>query len=278
MVTVRANAKINLTLDICSKRKDGYHLLDSVMQSVGCFDVVSVEKSNTVRVEQTAGVDGVNTAYTAAVNFLDYTQGGNGAVISIQKNIPVCAGLGGGSADAAAVIKALDRLYNTGLKTEEMCEIALSVGADVPFCIIGGTARVRGIGEYVEPIKSIGELYFVLVKEGEKGSTWEMYQKLDLQPQSHFDTPQAVEVIESGNIKKLCESVGNPFLSVCDKTKIIEDIKNTNPLFASLSGSGPTVFGAFGDALLASRAVQYLRECGYSPILTQAKNQGIEFV
>ena len=154
---VKACAKINLTLDIVGKRCDGYHLIDSVFQSVSIFDELCVEKGDGITVKCSVGsIDNKdNIVCKAAEKFFENTKINGGAAIEIKKNIPLAAGLGGGSADAAAVIVALDRLYETKLSNEQICSIGLSVGADVPFCTVGGTARVGGIGEIVEKLPDI---------------------------------------------------------------------------------------------------------------------------
>lgn len=260
---IKAYAKINLTLDICGKRADGYHLLDSVMQSISLYDLITLEKSDKISVTSSiSSLSGEeNIAYKAAKQFFDAVKINSGAEIFIKKNIPYPAGLGGGSADAAAVICGLNKLYNTSLSNDELCEIGLKVGADVPFCIVGGTARVEGIGEIITPLKPIPKMYFLLAKNGEKASTKEMYYMLDnakITPE--YKTAFAVDAICNSDINGIFQNISNSFASVCGLYNIDELLKGTSPLCVSLSGSGPTVFAVYSDKQSTDNAKKLL-EC-----------------
>lgn len=274
---LKANAKINLTLDILGKREDGYHLIDSVFQSVSLGDIVSVEKADVISVGCTDDTicDGYNIAYKAAEKFFRYTGIDGGAKIAIEKHIPLASGMGGGSADAAAVIVALDRLYNTNLSQDALCEIGLSVGADVPFCIMGGTARVGGIGEQMTKLDSMPQCAILLIKHGAKLSTADMYGQVDQYPQDEYYTPKMVRSIENGDLGALCKNVFNAFERVCDNENLIYDIKKTKPLAVSLSGSGPTVFAIYKEIKDADTAKAILQDAGYSPIITTPCEYGI---
>ncbi len=276
---LKANAKINLTLDVVGKRKDGYHLIDSVFQSVSLCDDIAIEKSDIISVacDNNTICDKSNIAYKAAQRFFEYVGISGGAEIIIKKNIPLAAGLGGGSADAAAVIVALDRLYETNLSQDTLCEIGLSVGADVPFCIMGGTARVGGIGEKMTELPDMPDCAILLIKHGIKQSTADMYKKIDCCPQSEFYTQAVVESIENGDLNKLCKNVSNAFSCVCDNTKLINDIKTTNPQAVSLSGSGPTVFAIYNNVSDASNAKNTLEQKSYKPIIAAPSKIGIIF-
>lgn len=255
---IRAYAKINLTLDVCGRRADGYHLLDSVMQSVSLHDTVTMECDDKITVTcslpQLSGEN--NTAAVAARRFFALTGIVSGARIFIEKRIPSPGGLGGGSADAAAVLYGLDRMYGTRLSSRELSDLALSVGADVPFCLTGGTARVGGIGEDILPLPPLPECCFLLVESGEKPSTAEMYRRLDEGRVCHPDTAGAVNAVRSGSLSALGSCAGNSFAAVCDITKIKRLLAETAPLGLSLSGSGPVAYALYetaGQAALAGR-------------------------
>ena len=276
---IKANAKINLTLDIVGKRQDGYHLIDSVMQSVSLCDIVDVKKGDNISVKcGDSNIDGKsNIAYKAAEKFFEFTDISSGAEITIEKNIPLSSGMGGGSADAAAVIVALDKIYNTNLSSDKLYKIALSVGADVPFCINGGTARVRGIGENVEQLPNMCDCGIVLIKEGEKLSTADMYRKIDAKPYMSPCTDKMIKGIENGDLKLIAENLSNTFLSVCDISVIKNDMLTTNQLAVSLSGSGPTVFAIYPNFETAQTAAEKLSDLGYNPIVVQQTNNGLSF-
>lgn len=274
---LKACAKINLTLDVLGKREDGYHLIDSVFQSVSLCDIVSVEKSNVISVvcTDTTICSESNIAYKAAQKFFEHTGVIGGANIVIEKHIPLASGMGGGSADAAAVIVALDKLYNTNLSQQQLCEIGLSVGADVPFCIVGGTARVGGIGEQMNKLFDMPDCAMLLIKHGEKMSTADMYKRVDAFPQQYFYTQPMVNAINNGDLNAICKNVFNAFSSVCKNDILINDIKQTNACSVSLSGSGPTVFAIYSDIDHANAAKTKLEQKGYSPIVAVPSKSGI---
>ena len=274
---LKANAKINLTLDVLGKRDDGYHLIDSVFQSISLCDIVTVNKSDVITVNCTNSTisDRSNIAYKAAQKFFEYVGAIGGAQITIEKHISLAAGLGGGSADAAAVIVALDKLYKTNLSQQKLCEIGLSVGADVPFCIVGGTARVGGIGEKMNILPDMPDCAILIIKHGEKLSTADMYRQVDAYPQNKYYTQSVVNGISSGNLSLVCKNVFNAFSSVCDNQTLINDINKTKPLAVSLSGSGPTVFAIYSNINNASVASDALTQKGYNPIITKPAKKGI---
>ena len=274
---LKACAKINLTLDVIGKRDDGYHLIDSVFQSVSLCDEITVEKSDTVSVicDDITICDKCNIAYKAAEKFFEYTAVDGGAEINIKKYIPLASGMGGGSADAAAVVVALDKIYNTNLTEAQLCEIGLSVGADVPFCILGGTARVGGIGEKMQKLSDMLDCAILLIKHGKKLSTADMYKKVDASPQSIFYTQTVANAIKNNDLNTVCQNVYNAFSAVCDNTELINNIKITNPLAVSLSGSGPTVFAIYNNIADATKAKNTLEKIGYIPIVATPVSKGI---
>lgn len=251
MITLKANAKINLTLDIIGKRNDGYHEIETIMQSVSLCDTVAIEKSKSIKLKcsipQLSGRD--NLAYKAAELFFDTTGLTCGAEINIEKRIPLAAGLAGGSADAAAVLVGLDTLFETNLGKEKLCEIALKIGADVPFCVIGGTMLAQGIGEKLTSVCSMPDCSIVIAKTGKKPSTGELYAQYDrIDPKKRPDTEKMLMALKTESGKDIALNLCNVFEEVTPqclnlKQKMIE----YGAAGTSLSGSGPSVFGIFSD-------------------------------
>ena len=275
---LRAFAKINLTLDILGKRADGYHIIDSVFQSIGIFDTLSVSKSDIISV-YCDGISGENNlAYTAAKEFFDVVGISGGANIEIKKNIPVCAGLGGGSADAAAVIIALQRLYGVNLTKDRLLKIALRCGADVPFFLFGSTARVGGIGEKVVPITKISGYYAVLLKAGEKKSTGDMYRMIDTMPISKPATDEFVKLIEKGDFSAALQLVNNAFCAVGADQGVLAALGAQNPVCVSFSGSGPTHFAIFESKSAAKSAAENLENKGFSPLVAPFSDCAVEVI
>ena len=249
-ITEKAYAKLNLSLDILSKRADGYHNIRSVFSTVSLYDTVTAEISDTIKVVCSDGTipekDNICTA--AAKGFFEMSGIKGGCVITVQKNIPTAAGLGGGSADAAAVLRALNRLYDGALREENIKELALSLGADVPFLLSGGVALVEGIGEKIAPLKPLPDCDIIIVKEGEKPSTGRLYSKYDnLEKPFHPDVLSMVTAVEVGDIKKIASLCGNGFSALWgdDTENIKQEMLLLGALTAELSGSGPSVFGIF---------------------------------
>ena len=244
---IKTYAKINLTLDIVGKLPNSYHLLDSVMQSVSIFDVLNITKADKITVTcDNNEIDGKdNIAFAAASAFFDFCKIKGGCNIAINKNIPVCAGLGGGSSDAAAVIFALDKIYGTSLSENDLNGIAMSVGSDVPFCLHGGTCRISGIGEKVEKIPDIPKLYFTVIKIGKKQSTGDMYKKLDSYENLPQYTEKAVKRIIESDLNGIYECISNAFENVFDTSLQKEILSPFAPKKICLSGSGPSVYAVF---------------------------------
>ena len=266
---INAYAKINLTLDVLSKREDGYHNLDSVMQTVSLHDTVFVTKAKEISVfcnnKSVTGKD--NIAYTAANKFFVATGLQGGAKIRIKKRIPMAAGLGGGSSDAAAVIIALDKIYKTHLSRQKLIDIAKFVGADVPFLLFGGIARMGGIGEIIEPLEKMFPYYVLLIKAENKGSTGQMYSLIEKKEKSNALTQEFINSLSNGKTEQ--KYVGNDFLSVAPQDDLIARIKETFPICVSLSGSGPTVFALYENKKSVKNALKQLKKSGYSPIITK---------
>lgn len=276
---VKANAKINLTLDITGKRDDGYHIIDSVFQSVALCDELSVEKADKITVCCDVGEieNESNIAFRAAQIFFEQNNIAGGAKITVKKHIPLTSGMGGGSADAAAVISALDIIYKTKLSKKQLRRIALLSGADVPFCITGGTARVGGVGEKIEELPAMPDCGILLLKHGVKQSTADMYKKIDAYPQKKRYTDAVVGGIINEDLNVICNNVSNAFSGVCNNTEIIDAVNTTNPLCCSVSGSGPTVFAIYNSKEQAENASKQLKNMGYCPMVTQPISKGIMF-
>lgn len=260
----RSYAKINLTLDVLNKRADGYHNIETVMQTLNLYDLVLVDKdisgiSISTNLKYLANNE-KNIAYKAAEAF--YTTLGikGGVKIMIHKNIPVAAGLAGGSGNAAAVLLAMNMLYNTGLSTDELCKIGLTLGADIPFCIQGGTQLARGIGEALAPIKTSASYYVLLVKPPINVSTPMIYNEIDrLQITNKPNTANMVKALENNDICAIAKNLCNVMENATEKLHpIIKGIKSKmlsdGALGALMSGSGPTVFGIFDDYNKAFKA------------------------
>jgi len=279
-IRVKAYAKLNLTLDIVGKLENGYHELDSVMVSVEPYDVVTLKKAHITSVNcsdsSLAGEE--NIAFKAANAFFKYTKIDGGAEIYIEKHIPQAAGLGGGSADAAAVIRGLNELYCAGLSYDVLREIGLKVGADVPFCIEGGIARARGIGERIEKLPCINGLKLMILKKGFKASTGAMYAAIDaMSGKLAATTPQAVEAIENKDNTALIKNISNHFAAVCAEALCgYDDLKQKADAF-SLSGSGPTVFAVFTDEDKAESVFEELYKGESNCFLSDIKPSGIVF-
>ena len=277
-MVLKAYAKINLTLDIAGKRQDGYHLIDSVFQSVGAADTVTVEKAGKTSVKCGALSGEGNIAFKAAESFFKYTGISGGAEINIEKNIPVCAGLGGGSADAAAVIVALDKLYGVSLPKAVLAEIGLECGADVPFAVYGGTARVGGIGEKVEPLPALEGYYALLLKEGEKQSTADMYKRLDGMPPRENKTEPFLRLLSEKGGEAALKTADNVFGALCEDKTLVDVLKSQNPICVSVSGSGPVHFAVFGSEAGAKAAEAELEAKGFKPLAAPFINCGIKII
>jgi len=272
------NAKINLTLGITGVREDGYHIIDSVMQSVNIRDEITVNKSEKITVicskNEFSGEK--NIAFSAAKEFFNFAKINGGVEIVIKKGIPDAAGLGGGSADAAAVIIALNIIYDTKLNINELCEIGLKVGADVPFCIVGGTARVKGIGEILEPLEAVENLWFVIAKNGIKSSTGDMYKKYDsLNTPFIPDTEAIVSAISNKDNKRISENIGNSFEEITGLYGIDKILKDTAPLSVSLSGSGPSVFAVYDKKADAEEALSALKKEKIKAFIATPESKGV---
>ncbi|MGB9808444.1 MAG: 4-(cytidine 5'-diphospho)-2-C-methyl-D-erythritol kinase [Caldanaerobacter sp.] len=284
MLKIKAYAKINLTLDVISKREDGYHEIVSVMQSIDLADILEFEKAKSVFFEcdhSKVPVGEENLIIKAFKLIKQRYDLKEGIRVRLHKNIPLAAGLAGGSADAAATIVALDRLFDLKLSDFEKAEIALQVGSDVPFCLIGGTKVTRGRGEKIQDLKDVN-LHLLLVKPELEISTREAYEEWDRAglKTSNF-TFSFVEALGKGDIKKAVLSIGNDLERVISrKYKVIEDIKKflmgKGAISAAMTGSGPTVYGIFETGEELENAYHDLKEIYPFVFVSKTVDKGLE--
>lgn len=274
---IKANAKVNLSLSVLGKREDGYHELDTVMQSISLYDTVYIEKSDKIAVEcgEFGGED--NIAFKTAAAFFKASGINAGADIKIEKRIPSAAGMGGGSADAAAVLVGLDKLYEAKLSYEKLLKIAVKLGADVPFLIRGGTARAKGIGEILEPIKPIGGCYFLIAKGENKPSTGEMFRLLDSAEYNKPDIEKTATAINLQDMVSLLASMDNSFAALWRESRIKAELLKTDADAVSLSGSGPAWFAVYLDKNRAVAAEKALKALEIPVFLCEPENKSLIF-
>lgn len=277
---LKAYAKLNLALDITGKRPDGYHELDTIMQSISLFDTVTIEKADIISVQMNKSVvpEKNNTAYKAAKLFCKHTRE-KGAVISIEKQIPSMAGLGGSSADAAAVLIGLDKLFDTKLPYSTLAHLGKQIGADVPFCMSGGTTRAKGIGEKLQPLRLNKPLHFVIVKPRQGVSTAKAFAAY--KPSAKIRIESAAYALQKGDIKLFNKYSGNALgmaaLSIApDMMKAASALRPFGKAF--MSGSGSSMFCLLESAEQAEEAAQCIigdfELCG----AFHTKETGIEII
>lgn len=282
MIKVRVPAKINLFLDILGRIEGGFHSLFMVMQAVDLSDEITVEESEKEGIFLTCSdsrlpQDKTNIAYKAAEAFCEYTDKKPKIRIHIEKRIPFAAGLAGGSADAAGVIVALNKLYGTALCEAELCEIGLKVGSDVPFCIKGGTCLSQNRGEILSPLKPLKDCFIVLAKPEKGVSTAAAYSAADNSYIYHPDCIKMLDACSKGNFEEMCKHAGNVFEQVVEVPERIE-IKNLmrkhGSLLYQMSGSGPTVFGLFDCEEKATECAESVKQICRDVFITKPVNHG----
>ena len=273
---ILAPAKLNLTLDIVGRRPDGYHLMEMVMQAVDLFDRIILERSESFCFCCHAGVsaapqDERNLADRAARAFCAHTGAPmEGFSIRLEKAIPSGAGMGGGSADAAGVLAGLNRLFGTGLPLSELCAIGETVGADVPFCLTGGTALVEGIGERITPLSPFPHCWFVTAKPDFSIDTGEAFARFDRgEIVARPDTEGMCAAICCGDLRRAAHFLGNVFTPIAQLagdgtilTDLCERMRAAGALGAEMTGSGSAVFGVFPSAAEAERCRDKLAQEG----------------
>lgn len=266
----KSYAKVNLSLDVLGKLDNGYHSIRTVFQTISLFDVVEVFRIRE-GIELSTNIpylplDHGNIAYRAAEEFLKYTGIKSGVNINIAKRIPVGAGLAGGSANASAVLKSMNELFETKLSLKELCSIGIKLGADVPYCILGGTRLAEGIGDELYSLPKIPRCQILIVKPAFSVSTKAVYEKFDsCKKITHPDTKALIQGLEAGDLNSMISGMGNVLESVTETefpviSDIKEDLYQYGALISQMSGSGPTVFAIFDNMTKAKIARQAMWE------------------
>ncbi len=271
-IKIKCPAKVNLSLDVVSRREDGYHNLEMIMHTVRLWDILTItfEKSQNTRLTLSTNsgflpTDGKNLCAKAARLFLENANLCGNVTIHIQKNIPVGAGLGGGSSDAAGTLLALSRLTGNPLSAETLTALAKEIGADVPFFLYGGCMLATGIGEILTPLPPLKNAAILIAKPRYGISTPTVYKSLVLDENTlHPDTKSVIEAIKTNNLKLLAESAGNVLeTAVCGKYPEINKYKNImkscGAVYSLMSGSGSSVFGVFDNHSMALYAANRLK-------------------
>lgn len=267
---MKAYAKINLGLDVVGRLENGYHEVKMVMQTVGIYDELSFEKVDSgITVTTDSGelpTDENNLIYKAAKLMFE-TYGIQGGVrIHLQKNIPIAAGMAGGSTDAAATMKGINRLFDLDVSLRELMELGVKIGADVPYCILGGTALAEGIGEKLTALPQAPECFLLVAKPDINVSTKYVYEHLDAEGvDKHPDIDGMVRAIEEGSLQGILDRMENVLENVTVKAHpVINTIKNRmkelGAVGSLMSGSGPTVFGIFVEEAKVQEAYAKIKE------------------
>lgn len=276
-IVEKAYAKINIYLEVFNRLDNGYHNIDTVMQTVSLCDLVTVEfdpngsEINITCTDPTIPTDGSNIVYKCARGYLDYCHITGGVNIHIEKNIPSSAGLGGGSADGAAVLRGLNKICSTSVTSEELCKIGVMIGADIPFCIVGGAVRCQGVGDVFIPSASLSSDLFVVIAKGKQGSdTAQAYKSLDgIENRRVKEWPRELErALLKNDINGIVPNLYNAFeCVVLPKNRDASAIKRSLSVLGAdgclMSGSGSAVFGIFQHESKAEAAIKHLREKGY---------------
>ena len=271
-LSLKAYGKINLGLDVLRRREDGYHDVRMIMQTVGIFDRVDLVRKEEPGIEVETNLyylptNENNLVYKAAKLLMDEFQVQEGIQIRLRKFIPVAAGMAGGSSDAAAVLFGVNKMFRLGMSTEQLMERGVRIGADVPYCILRGTALSEGIGEVLTKLPAVPQCQVLVAKPGINVSTKFVYENLhanDLRPEQHPDIDGMIQAIKDQDLKKIAGKLGNVLETVTVKEyPVIQEIKDKMLEFGAIgslmSGSGPTVFGLFTNPKAAQEAYEELR-------------------
>lgn len=272
-IMLKAYAKINLGLDVLGKREDGYHEVRMIMQTIRLYDKLNMKKLNKDEIIIKTNLSYLptnenNLVYRAIQMLKEEFNIKQGIYVELQKHIPVAAGLAGGSSDAAAALMGMNRLFQLKLTTTDLMQRAVKLGADIPYCILGGTALSEGIGEVLTPLSPMPKAYILIAKPPINVSTKYVYENLILDERTnHPDIDGIMEAINSKDLCGVTNRLSNVLESVTiDKYPVIQEIKDTMIEFgamnALMSGSGPTVFGVFEDLNLAKKAFYQLKVQG----------------
>ena len=274
-ITLQAYAKINLGLDVIRKRRDGYHEVKMIMQNISLSDTLDLRKATGSEIELCSAtgedvpevpMNADNLIYKAIQMLKDEFQIKEGVHAILTKRIPVAAGMAGGSTDAAAALKGMNQLFELGLSEQELCERGVKLGADIPYCIMGGTALSEGIGEKLTALPEIPDCWILIAKPPIAVSTGFVYGNLKVKELAeHPDIDGMVEAIKSRDLGGIVDRMGNVLEKVTiEEYPVIEQIKNVmkeqGALNAMMSGSGPTVFGLYETKEKARKAAAKIRE------------------
>lgn len=281
-IIVDAPAKINLFLDIIGRLDNGYHSLFMVMQSVGLSDKIELERCEEAGIflecsDKRLPSDEKNIAYKAAAAFFKQTGIEPSIKIGVQKRIPFAAGLAGGSADAAGVIVGLNKIYGTDLSVHKLCKIGLSVGSDVPFCIVGGTCLSQNTGGVLSPLEPLKECFIVLAKPEAGVSTAEAYAAADNTHLYRPDSMRMLDACEKGDFEGICKYAGNVFeqvIEVADRVEFKGIMRKHGCSLCQMSGSGPTVFALFENKADAENCADELKKICPNVFVTEPVSRG----
>ena len=268
---LRALAKINLGLDVVRKREDGYHEVRMIMQTIQMYDLLKIDKCSEPGIHLTTNLpyvpcDERNLVYKAAKLLMDEFEIRQGVTMNLKKFIPVSAGMAGGSSDAAAALVGMNRLFGLKLSMEELMKRGVTIGADVPYCIMRGTALAEGIGEILTPLSPVPFCYVLIGKPGINVSTKTAYENLNLsQIQQHPKIDSMIDAIQAQDLKGMAGLMENVFEpGIIREYPVVQKIKDLmlegGALNAMMSGSGPTVFGIFDSRRKMEKTAQKLRE------------------
>ena len=272
-ISVKALAKINLGLDVVRRREDGYHEVRMVMQTIHLFDRLQIAKTNSGDITMKTNLSFLptnenNLVYKAAKLLKDEFGIKDGIDVKLHKHIPVAAGMAGGSTDAAAVLYGVNRIFDLGLSREDLMERGVKIGADVPYCIMRGTALAEGIGEKLTALPPMVKCPVLIAKPQISVSTKFVYENLKLNEQTiHPDIDRLVADIEAKNLRAIASDMGNVLESVTIPhypiiSQIKEHMMEHGALNSMMSGSGPTVFGLFDNEDTAVAAYEAMKESG----------------
>ena len=270
---LKAYAKVNLGLDVLRRREDGYHEVRMIMQTVKLFDLITLQKNTCGQIRLSSNLPYLplnekNLVYRAINTIRTAYNIPDGVDATIEKHIPVAAGMAGGSTDAAAALVGMNQLFSLGITQEELIKHGLTLGADIPFCIMRGTALSEGIGEILTPLPSIPACWFLIVKPTFSMSTKFVYENLKLDAQKkHPDIDRLVSDIKEQDLYKIAADMGNILETVTIPAyPVIAEIKENmlehGAVNAMMSGSGPTVFGLFDDENTATAAYEEMKASG----------------
>lgn len=269
---LKALAKINLGLDVLRRREDGYHEVKMIMQTISLYDELELRKTKHPGIQVKTNLyylptNENNLVYKAARLLMDEFHIEEGISIQLQKKIPVAAGMAGGSSDAAAVLWGVNQMYGLGLSREDLMERGVKLGADVPYCVLRGTALAEGIGEKLSVLPPMPKCYILIAKPGISVSTKFVYENLhanDLRPEQHPDVDAMIQAMKEKDLALLASRMGNVLETVTVPAyPVIDEIKRCmmeqGALGSMMSGSGPTVFGIFDDKSRARKALQAVK-------------------